>query len=65
MQEFDEEGIQKISDLAGDDLQTVINHFKAVKKADKNYSSFSGKQKDSKGSVRFIWETEAIETEDN
>ena len=31
---FNDDGISKLSDLAGDDLDSVINHFKAVKKAD-------------------------------
>jgi putative membrane protein len=61
MNEFNEEGIQKIADLAGEDLETVINQFKAVKKADENYNSYAGIKEKSKGSVKFIIETAAIE----
>lgn len=61
MNEFNEEGIQKLSDLAGDDLENVINHLKAVKKADKNYTSYAGIKEKSNGSVKFIIETAPIE----
>ena len=39
---FDEEGIQKIADLAGDDLQNVLAQIRALKEADGAYQSFSG-----------------------
>lgn len=61
---FNNDGISKLSDLAGDDLDSVINHFKAVKKADKRYQSFGGIKKGAEGSVKFVIETDAIETED-
>ena len=60
MNEFDQEGIQKLSDLAGDDLQNVIHHLKAVQKADKKYDSFAGILGDAKGSVKFIIETAPV-----
>lgn len=63
MKEFDEEGIQQLKDLAGDDLENVINHFKAVKKADQNYNSFAGIHKDASGSVKFLIETAPITVE--
>ena len=61
---FNDDGISKLSDLAGDDLDSVINHFKAVKKADKRYKSFGGIKKNAEGSVKFVIETDPIETED-
>lgn len=64
MKEFDEEGIQKIADLAGDDLETVTDHFKAVKKADKKYTSFAGIKDGDEGSVKFIIETAPVSTEE-
>ena len=64
MTEFNDRGIRKISDLAGDDLQEVLHRMKAVKKADKRYDSFAGKKEDASGSVRFIIETGAVETEE-
>ena len=55
---------QELDDLAGDDLQEVLHRMKAVKKADKRYDSFAGKKEDASGSVRFIIETGAVETEE-
>ena len=63
MHTFDEEGIQELSKLAGDDLGTVIEHLKAVKKADEGYTTFSGSDKVKESSVRFVIETEGIEEE--
>ena len=64
MNEFDEEGISQIADLAGDDVENVVNHLKAVKKADQNYQTFGGIKEGEKGSVKFLIETAPIETED-
>lgn len=57
---FDEEGIQSLSDLAGDDLSTVITRLKALKEADGSYNNFAGIKEGQTGSVRFIIETEEI-----
>ena len=57
---FDEEGIQKIADLAGDDLQNVLTQIRALKEADGVYQSFSGLKEGQSGSVRFIIETDEI-----
>ena len=57
---FDEEGIQKIADLAGDDLQNVLTKIRALKEADGAYQSFSGLKEGQSGSVRFIIETDEI-----
>ena len=62
---FNDDGISKLSDLAGDDLDSVINHFKAVKKADNRYKSFGGIKKNAKGSVKFVIETDPIEANEN
>ena len=60
MQEFDEEGIQELADEMDDDLVDVANRIRAIKKADKNYNSYSGKAKKAKSSVKFIIETEEV-----
>ena len=60
MEEFDEEGIQKISDLAGDNLTALMDRLDAVTEADKDYTAFDGWKKDADGSVKFIIETAAI-----
>lgn len=61
MKTFDEDGIQKIADLAGDDLEAVLTRFKALREADGRYDNFSGIREEQKGSVRFIIETDEIQ----
>lgn len=61
MKTFDEDGIQELSDLAGDDLTDVIDRVKALKDADVAYDNYSGLAKGSTGEVRFVIETDAIE----
>lgn len=60
MKTFDEEGIEKLGDLAGDDLANVLNHFKAVKEAEKTYTNYGGIREGASGSVKFIVETAEI-----
>ena len=60
MKTFDEEGIEKLGDLAGNDLANVLNHFKAVKEAEKTYTNYGGIREGANGSVKFIVETAEI-----
>lgn len=60
VKEFDEEGIQNLADLAGDDLDTILQRIRALKEADSRYISFSGIREGQTGSVKFIIETEEI-----
>ena len=60
MKTFDEEGIEKLGDLAGDDLANVRDHFKAVKEAEKTYINYGGIREGASGSVKFIVETAEI-----
>lgn len=57
---FDKEGIQKLADLAGDDLVNTMNRFKAVKEADGRYTNYSGIKDGQKGEVKFIIETKEL-----
>lgn len=61
---FDEEGIQRLSDLAGDDLRTIITRFKALQAADAVYQNFGGLRDGQTGSVKFIVETGEISSDD-
>lgn len=63
METFDEEGIQKLADLAGDDLTAVLGRFKALKEADRRYENYAGIKEGTRGEVKFIIETEEIEAE--
>ena len=57
---FDEEAIQELTDLAGDDLLNLSSRIRAIKICDTSYQTFSGLAPGRKGSVRFIIETEEI-----
>ena len=59
--EFDEEGIQKLSDLVDDDLQDILDRLDAICSDDNAYHSFSGKEDDMSGNVKFVIETAAID----
>ena len=61
---FDKEGIQKLADLAGDDLVNTMNRFKAVKEADGRYTNYSGIKEGQKGEVKFIIETKELKVKD-
>lgn len=60
VEEFDEEGIQELTKLAGDDLDTIIQKVRALKEADSRYMNFSGIRDGQTGNVKFIIETEEI-----
>lgn len=64
MKTFDEEGIQELSALAGDDLRNLIDRVKALKDADSSYNNYAGIAAGKRGEVRFIIETAGIEKED-
>lgn len=61
LETFDEEGVQKLVDLAGEDLENLVTRIKALKKADGLYQNYSGLAKGQRGSVKFIIETDEIE----
>lgn len=57
---FDEEGIKKMGDLAGEDLIDLLNRIRATKKADEEYTNYGGISDGQTGGVKFIIETEEI-----
>ena len=61
---FNDEGIQKILDAYHDNLDGLADRLKATAEAGKRYDTFSGKSDGMKGSVKFIYETAAIEIPD-
>ncbi len=60
MAEFDEKGIQKISDIVNNDMSGLTDRIQAISRASKDYNSFSGKSESMDGSVKFIIETDKI-----
>lgn len=64
MFEFDEEGISKLTDLFGDDVQDVLDRLQAVSDAGKEYNTFTRLPENMDGSVKFIIKTEAVKAEE-
>lgn len=62
---FDEEGIQKLADLTGTDVTTLTNKLTALQKAGDNYNNFSGAADGVQSSVKFVFETEAVDKDDS
>ena len=60
MAQFDEEGIQKIVDLFGGDIEDIADRLEAVQDAAKTYTTFTKLSDNETGTVRFIIETEEI-----
>lgn len=61
MKKFKEEGIDSIVDAANGEAKDVIDRFKAVQKASKKYTNYSGISDDMDGKVDFIYKTDSIE----
>lgn len=64
MLQFDEEGIEKITDLFGDDLNDGISLIKAIFDEGKAYKNYSGISDEMDGTVKFIYKTEGIGKEE-
>lgn len=64
MAKFDEEGIKKITDTFGGDVQDLTDRIEALQLAEKSYTSYSGLADGTEGSVRFLIETEEISMEE-
>ncbi len=60
MFEFDEEGISKLTDLFGDDVQDVTDRLRAVSDAGKAYTTFTELPEGVEGSVKFVIKTDAV-----
>lgn len=57
---FDEEGISKLTELFGDNVQEAVDRIQAVMDAGKNYTTFTRLPEGTDGSVRFIYKTDAV-----
>lgn len=64
MGEFNEKGVEKLSNTYEEDIKSLLDRLDAVTEAGKDYRSFSGIGKGMDGEVKFIIETEAVEKED-
>ena len=61
MQEFYDEGISKIKDLADENLTVILDRLKAPTSDEISYDTYSGRSDSMNGSVKFIIETDEIE----
>ena len=57
---FDSEGIEELAKTLGDDLGDLLTRIKAVSRADRAYTNYSGSFKDQETSVTFLIETDGI-----
>ena len=64
MKEFDEKGTKKMKDTIEDELGDVLDRLKALNSENCTYDTFSGKADNMNSNVKFIIETDAIETEE-
>jgi X-X-X-Leu-X-X-Gly heptad repeats/X-X-X-Leu-X-X-Gly heptad repeats/X-X-X-Leu-X-X-Gly heptad repeats/X-X-X-Leu-X-X-Gly heptad repeats len=64
MIQFDEEGIQKLTEAYDGDVKELLNRLKAVVNAGEDYQTFTKVAHGVKGSVKFIFRTDAVKTEE-
>lgn len=64
LKEFNEKGVQKLVEAVDGDLDSLAERIRATRDVSKNYRTFSGPASDMEGQVKFIYRTEAIETEE-
>ena len=58
---LNEEGIEKLTQLFGDNVEDVVDRIKAVKEAGERYTSFTGSvDPNNDNTVKFIYKTEAV-----
>jgi hypothetical protein len=60
MTQFDEEGIQTLSDLFEDNGEMLMNRLRALQDYAGEYTSFTGSNEEYPSTVRFILRTESI-----
>ena len=61
LNEFNEQGIQKLADAFGGNLDGLMTRFRATKEVSLRYKNFAGASEDMDGQVKFVYRTEAVE----
>jgi putative membrane protein len=61
LKEFNEEGVQKLSDAYHGDLEGLMDRLRATSDVSKSYQSFAGLGDDMDGEVKFVYKTEGIQ----
>lgn len=62
VKKYNREGITELTDLTGESYQTLVRQLRALKQMDEENHSFTGLDDGTKGSVRYIIETDGIGT---
>ena len=62
---LNEEGIRKLTDLFGDNVQDVIDRINAVVDAGDDYTSFAGTGDQENSAVKFIYKTDAVKAKED
>ncbi len=62
LKQFDEEGIQKLSNVLGDEIDGFFARLRATLDVSKDYASFADSTQTMGGAVRFIYRTDSIRT---
>ncbi len=60
MEEFDQEAISKLTELAGSDLQELLKNIRAEIEAEGQDISFSGRAEGTKSNVKYIIQTDEL-----
>lgn len=61
LKKFNEQGIQKLMDTVGGDLDGLATRFRATRDVSLHYKNFAGASEDMDGQVKFIYRTDSIE----
>ena len=59
-EKFNNEGIEKLKEVLGDEFDTIMDRLAAVQDDDVTYTSFTDRAEGMDGSIRFIIETEPV-----
>ena len=65
MKEFQEEGIHELTTMAKEELGNLLDRLDAVTSPEYSYQTFSGKEDDMDGEVKFIITTDEIKNEED
>ena len=60
LKQFNDEGISRLVNAVDGDISEIAARLKATVEASKSYTTYAGKADDTEGSVKFIYETDAI-----
>ncbi len=65
MAQFDEDGIQKLTEAYNGDVKSLLQKLEAVENAGESYQTFTKLAKGTTGSVKFILRTESIKAQED